>query len=722
MTEIIDVGIKLDTGDVIFKASDAERMFHRLGQSAEEMQGRVRKSNDAFRAISNLFATFVSVGSIIKFFRDLTSATIEHEQASLRLNAVLRATGNQVGLTAMQIETLSQGMARRSMFSSEQIMEAAGTLASFRTIVGDTFTEALQRSADLAALWHTDVTSAALQLGRALGEPTTGMMALSRSGVAFSSVERKNIQEMAEHGRMAEAQAAILLKVKERTDGLAAAMAVGLAGGMKQARTAYNDFLASLGQSQQIGSPIEGLFRGIAEFFRSRELTTDPIEDYRIEIEKLETAAFATTEAMRNLALQARGMPVAPTTLTSSLVMASAQQKATTGAGVNLFVSESNTWADLMRQLDAGGRRIQMRKEEVQRLIDKIAEQRKAEADEATANALRTQQALSAAAAAEAERSAAEKFVEALQTEAATLGMSEAEIRRYTIAHTNLTAKQRDAATASADAIDAYEANKRAVEGLRQSYADWNAAMETAETRLKDQVRELEIEKATFGMSAEDARQYRFEIEAIAALGNTDFTRSVIERARSLNTELAALRANQEAWDEYVKKIRRADEEREREAQKTTIQWKRAKENMQDIFADFISDTVMAKAAFEDFVKAVLDMWIRMMAQVAAASFFKALSGLGGNPWGPMAGGAHDSIGMDSQRVALGAPGGLVVPARAGSVQPSMTLHQTVQFNIQALDQRGVAQIIREQKGEIAAIVLKATQESQGFRSALARG
>jgi hypothetical protein len=70
---------------------------------------------------------------------------------------------------------------------------------------------------------------AAVQLGKALGNPIRGIQALTRSGIEFTDAEREKITALVESNKMLEAQDIIMTAIERQVKGTAAATANGTA-------------------------------------------------------------------------------------------------------------------------------------------------------------------------------------------------------------------------------------------------------------------------------------------------------------------------------------------------------------------------------------------------------------------------------------------------------------------------------------------------------------
>ena len=94
----------------------------------------------------------------------------------------------------------------------------------------ETFKETLKLTQDLAAVGFGSMKTAALQLGKALEDPETGLSALRRVGVSFTEQQKDQIKVLAMTGRQMEAQAIIIKTLKQQVGGAGEGAAGGLAG------------------------------------------------------------------------------------------------------------------------------------------------------------------------------------------------------------------------------------------------------------------------------------------------------------------------------------------------------------------------------------------------------------------------------------------------------------------------------------------------------------
>ncbi|MBF0354971.1 MAG: phage tail length tape measure family protein [Alphaproteobacteria bacterium] len=185
------------------------------------------------------------------------------QQSLLRLEAVLKATGNASGLTGQELNDLADAMESSTMATAEGVMDASSVLATFRSVSGDTFVRAIKAAQDLSAVFGQDLRSSAVQLGKALENPVEGITALKRVGVTFTASQRDMISGMVEAGDVAGAQALILETLEKQVGGAGTAEASGLTGAVHHLKSAWGNLLEELARTPAVGGVVETTLKGI---------------------------------------------------------------------------------------------------------------------------------------------------------------------------------------------------------------------------------------------------------------------------------------------------------------------------------------------------------------------------------------------------------------------------------------------------------------------------
>ncbi|MDD3030508.1 MAG: phage tail length tape measure family protein, partial [Alphaproteobacteria bacterium] len=196
------------------------------------------------------------------------------EQAQNRLQGVLRATGYASGLTGKDIAEMAEEMEHSTLTSAESVKNAASILATFRSVSGDTFKQAIRLAQDMSAVFGQDLTGSATQLGKALEDPINGITALRRVGVSFTESQKDVIAKLVETGQKAEAQKLILAALEQQVGGAAAAETQGLTGAAHRLSVAWGDMLKAIGQTEVVGGTAEAFLNRLASTFR---ITTEVV-------------------------------------------------------------------------------------------------------------------------------------------------------------------------------------------------------------------------------------------------------------------------------------------------------------------------------------------------------------------------------------------------------------------------------------------------------------
>ncbi|WP_444958074.1 phage tail length tape measure family protein [Microbulbifer sp. ZKSA002] len=214
------------------------------------VSGRVGALNGLLTSGNLAWATFgVAIAGVTAVMYKSIRAGEEMERGQLKIEALLKATGSASGRTAEQLDEQARSVARATLASVTGIREAQGILLTFKGVQGPVFDDAIRLSQDMAAVMGGDAKNAALQLGKALEEPSTGITALKRAGVSFTAAEKEQIRTLEQSGRVAEAQRMILLKLEQQVGGAGAAEAGGLTGATDSLAQSWQEFLEGLSET-----------------------------------------------------------------------------------------------------------------------------------------------------------------------------------------------------------------------------------------------------------------------------------------------------------------------------------------------------------------------------------------------------------------------------------------------------------------------------------------
>ena len=169
---------------------------------------------------------------------EVVSKLVEAGEAAAKVTsatgAVIAATGGAARVTAGQVSALADQIMRNTGIDKESIQAGSNMLLTFRNVRNETgkgndiFDQANVALTNMtAAMSGGNVTSEgmrkeAIQLGKALNDPITGMTALHRVGVQFTAGQTEQVKAMVKAGNTLGAQKIILGELTKEFGGAAA--------------------------------------------------------------------------------------------------------------------------------------------------------------------------------------------------------------------------------------------------------------------------------------------------------------------------------------------------------------------------------------------------------------------------------------------------------------------------------------------------------------------
>lgn len=211
--------------------------------AAQKLEGTMSSINK----VGKLLGIIGGATALIGFGKSAVSAFNESAQATAQLEAGLRSTHNAVGLTSQAMQDQAKALQSMTTYDDDAIVGMQSLLLTFTNVKDKIFTEATPAILDLATRMGGDLNGAALQVGKALQDPITGMTALRRSGVSFSDAQQKVIKNLVETNQLGKAQTMILAELNNEFGGSAVAAAQSGTGAWQQLSNAYGDVMEDVG-------------------------------------------------------------------------------------------------------------------------------------------------------------------------------------------------------------------------------------------------------------------------------------------------------------------------------------------------------------------------------------------------------------------------------------------------------------------------------------------
>lgn len=223
MTDIAELGLAIRSDGVVVAKNRLKDMTTQASLAERVTASLIRRVG----ALVGAYASWRIVEATVSKF---VSSTIEAERKQRQLETVVKSTGMAAGYTAGQLDEMAKAFQNVTSYGDETIKTAQALLLTFTRIGRDVFPEALEAVMNVSTAMGTDLSSAALQVGKALNDPTLGLSALSRMGIQFTQVQKDLVKGFLENNDLASAQA-VILKELERQFGNSARAARGTLGG-----------------------------------------------------------------------------------------------------------------------------------------------------------------------------------------------------------------------------------------------------------------------------------------------------------------------------------------------------------------------------------------------------------------------------------------------------------------------------------------------------------
>lgn len=247
----------------VAQTADAQKRIADLEKEVAKLRSEAKASSTASASASSSLggigssavsaaAGIATATAAIKVFvsaaKECVEAYREQELSETRLNAVLKATGNQAGMTTKDLLELASATQQVTRFGDEAIIEAEKILIATQALDEDGLRRAVATSADLAEAMGTDIPSAASTLAFALQDPTAGLTRLRRQGIAFTEEEIEQVKALQEANDLYGAQAVVLEKVESKYKGVAKAVGDTPTGTLDKIKNVWSDIKQGFGK------------------------------------------------------------------------------------------------------------------------------------------------------------------------------------------------------------------------------------------------------------------------------------------------------------------------------------------------------------------------------------------------------------------------------------------------------------------------------------------
>jgi hypothetical protein len=196
---------------------------------------------------------------------------IELEKQTAQTNAVLKSTKGAAGITAQAVGQLAEKFeGLNATIGDEVIRSSENMLLTFTNIRGKAFEPALKAVLDLNTAMGNGpegLTKTAIQVGKALNDPSIGLTALRKVGVSFTKEQIKRIKTLQKEGKLYEAQKIILGELNKEFGGSFSKQGATTAGRIAKFRDSVEDLQRALAKAllPTLGNVADELTRFLAD-------------------------------------------------------------------------------------------------------------------------------------------------------------------------------------------------------------------------------------------------------------------------------------------------------------------------------------------------------------------------------------------------------------------------------------------------------------------------
>jgi len=191
------------------------------------VQGKLKGFQNSIKKAGQV-AT-VALGGLAAAGFTAVRAAEEVATANARLDTILTSMGYPEA--TKRVTDYAKTLEATTAVDENVIKLTQAKLATFKeltatiNVAGGAFDRATKAALDMAASGFGDAASNAVQLGKALNDPIKGITALTRSGITFTTEEKKLIETMVKSGDVLGAQEMILKAIEVQVGGTAEATA-----------------------------------------------------------------------------------------------------------------------------------------------------------------------------------------------------------------------------------------------------------------------------------------------------------------------------------------------------------------------------------------------------------------------------------------------------------------------------------------------------------------
>src|SRR6266536_1998159 len=234
-------------GEMVVTSTERfEKGLKKAGSEVERLHHSVGRASVGFKAFGGFFRAAVggiAAAGVIGFAAvtaEVVRATkgwADHQAVARDTASTIKSTGGAAKVTAKEVGDLADAIEAKTTKDGDAIQTGANMLLTFKNIrneVGkgnDIFNQTTSILTDMTAkmnqgkVTNENMSSSAVQLGKAMDDPIAGISSLTRVGVKFTQGQKNQIKALVKAGDTMGAQKIVLGELKTEFEGAAKASA-----------------------------------------------------------------------------------------------------------------------------------------------------------------------------------------------------------------------------------------------------------------------------------------------------------------------------------------------------------------------------------------------------------------------------------------------------------------------------------------------------------------
>lgn len=249
MANNITIKIASDVSDATKGINSINQRLEALQRASEGVRAKLAQfSTIAGGAVIAFNAVSSAIQGIANVVREMTAAYAAQEQAEIKLQSVLNATKNAVGMSVSELQALADAFQKVTTYTDQEILAVEQYLVATRKISREIMPEATKAVLDMAAATGDDAVGAAHDLAQALADPAGEIESLKEKGIQLTEAQADNIKKVQEQNGLYAAQKLLLKEVEGTYGGIAEALASTDTGKLTQLQNAWQDLKEGLGE------------------------------------------------------------------------------------------------------------------------------------------------------------------------------------------------------------------------------------------------------------------------------------------------------------------------------------------------------------------------------------------------------------------------------------------------------------------------------------------